>query len=75
MNGITVTGGVSLPQPVSGYKAAGVSNFNGTGFPDIVFQNSFTNQVVFWFMNGFTVTGGGFASGIPASAYQIVGPR
>jgi hypothetical protein len=74
MNGITVTGGVSLPTPTSGYKVTGVSAFN-TYMPGLVLQNSATNQIVFWYLYGGNVIGGGFASSIPNSAYQIVGPR
>ena len=75
LNGVAVTGGVSLPLPGTGYKVVGVNSFSGSGLPDIAFQNSSTHQIVFWFMTGSTVAGGGAASGVPDSAYQLVGPR
>lgn len=74
MNSINVSGGVSLPTPLSGYKVAGVSAFN-VSQPGLILQNSSTNQIVFWYISGANVIGGGFASGIPSSAYSLVGPR
>lgn len=74
LNGITVTGGVSLPLPAQGYNVAGVGAFNGS-LPALALQSSLTNQIVLWYIGGANVIGGGFASGIPESSYQIVGPR
>jgi hypothetical protein len=74
MSGITVTDGVSLPNPAPNYSVVGVSAFNGS-LPGLVFQNSITHQVAFWYLEGANVIGGGLASGIPDSSYQVVGPR
>lgn len=74
MSGISVTGGVSLPTPTSDYKVMGAGAFNGL-FPSLVFQNTVTNQIAFWYLDGANVIGGGLASGVPNSAYQLVGPR
>jgi len=50
-----------------------VFDVNGDGRSDLVFQNSATGQVVFWFMNGTSVTGGASLAQIPAHDYKVVG--
>jgi hypothetical protein len=52
-----------------------VADYNNDGIPDIVFQNCSTNQVLIWFMNGLTVTGGDLISIRPPAAYHLVGPH
>lgn len=48
-------------------------DINGDGFADILFQNSFTNQVAFWFMNGTTIVGAQSLPNYPAAGYALRG--
>ena len=47
-----------------GWQLTGISDVNGDGFPDLVFQNTFTGQVYTWFLDG---------SGAPISFSPITG--
>ena len=53
----------------------GIADYNNDGWPDLVFQNGTTQQVVIWFMNGLTVTGGDYISIQPPATYRVVGPH
>jgi hypothetical protein len=46
---------------------------NGDGYADIVLQNSVTNQIAFWYMNGANYTGGAVSATIPAAGYALRG--
>ncbi|MCW3099169.1 MAG: hypothetical protein JWL77_4787 [Chthonomonadaceae bacterium] len=48
-------------------------DLNGDGYADIVFQNTITNQIAFWYMNGTTFTGGAIANAIPSAGYALRG--
>ena len=48
-------------------------DINGDGFADILFQNNFTNQVAFWFMNGTTLVGAQSLPNYPAAGYALRG--
>jgi len=67
-------GSIGVPGYVVEYEfAPKVFDVNGDGRSDLVFQNSVTGQVVFWFMNGTSVTGGASLAQIPANNYKVVG--
>jgi len=51
----------------------GRNDFNGDGKSDLILQNTGTNQVAEWFLNGAKVMNGAFVSDIPDSDYQVVG--
>lgn len=48
-------------------------DISGDGLADIVLQNSVTNQVSFWYMNGTAYVGGAFASLVPDAGYVLRG--
>jgi len=67
-------GSIGVPGYVVEYEfAAHLFDVNGDGHSDLVFQHSTTGQVVFWYMNGTTVTGGASASLTPVGGYKIRG--
>jgi hypothetical protein len=74
-NSIYIGGGVISGTPGPGWKVKGVADYDNNGYPDLVFQNSASNQVVIWFLNGLTYTGGGFISQQPSAPYLLVGPH
>ena len=48
-------------------------DLNGDSHADIVFQNTVTHQVAFWYMNNTTYTGGAIANAIPSAGYALRG--
>ncbi len=46
---------------------------NGDGYGDILFQNSVTNQVSYWFMQGLNFLGSASTSTIPTAGYALRG--
>jgi lysophospholipase L1-like esterase len=87
MTSITNTGGSSdtihpyaPTQAALGYQltaalqtALGRNDFNKDGLSDLVLQNTISNQIALWFLNGATVLNGAFFPSIPDGDYQIVG--
>jgi hypothetical protein len=49
------------------------SDFNNDGFTDLFIQNSSTNVIASWFMQGSTWVGGAYFSLTPPSDYALVG--
>jgi len=46
---------------------------NGDGYADIVYQNTVTNQLAFWYMKGTNYLGGAVAAAIPTAGYKLQG--
>ena len=53
--------------------ALGRSDLNGDGLSDLILQNTNTNQIGYWFMNGATIQNTAPVSPVPFSGYKIVG--
>jgi len=51
----------------------GRNDFNGDGKSDLILQNTGTNQVAEWFLNGAKVMNGAFVADIPDNNYLVVG--
>ena len=65
-SGPTATRGYLSQGISSDWKIAAVSDVNGDGQPDLIWQNQMSGDVYYWQMNGTTHNGGGFLSqGIP----------
>jgi glucose/arabinose dehydrogenase len=58
MDGVTRTGASAFTpgQAPAGWTVAGVTDWNGDGRPDLVWQNAVTGQIGLWEMNGLTAT-------------------
>lgn len=54
-----------------GWKPEVAADVNGDGKMDIVWRQQAQNQVAYWFMNGPTIVGTGFRSGL--AGYSILG--
>src|ERR1700734_3679739 len=53
---------------------AGVGDFNGDGYADILWRNTTTGQVLIWLMNGSAITNtGSVGVGYVTSDWAIVG--
>ncbi len=52
MNGTTLTSFAYLPTHPGPWQIVGVGDFNGDGFPDILWRNPATGENYVWFMNG-----------------------
>jgi len=73
-NNATIPGGNFVnTTPGTGWKVAGVGDFNGDGKSDLVFQNQTTNQVAIWFMNGYLYNGGVLLPFTPPAGWNVVG--
>ncbi|MCW3095461.1 MAG: hypothetical protein JWL77_1079 [Chthonomonadaceae bacterium] len=48
-------------------------DFNNDGYTDLLIQNSTTNVIASWFMNGSSWTGGAYFSLTPPTEYALVG--
>ncbi len=53
--------------------AMGRNDLNGDGKSDLILQQTASNRIGGWFLNGATVQGGAFVSSVPDSDYQVVG--
>lgn len=77
LNGLTVTGGatlVGLPSSTDPNNAVvGVADFNGDGYPDLVFQNHASHIISFVAMQGTQVTGRATLPLAPYVDYNVVG--
>ena len=58
MNGASIVsqGSPATVSPASGWTVRGVGDFNRNGTSDILWRNSITGEVYFWFINGTTLT-------------------
>jgi glucose/arabinose dehydrogenase/PKD repeat protein len=58
MDGVTRTGSSPFTpgQAPAGWTVAAVTDWNGDGQPDLVWQNAGTGQIGFWAMDGLTAT-------------------
>jgi hypothetical protein len=81
MNGSSLLNGVLLsPGQVSdtNWKIRAVTDLNGDGRLDLVWQNQSTGVLSAWLMNGLTRMGEGLLlspNAVPDTGWQIVGPR
>jgi hypothetical protein len=58
------------------WQVGAVGDYNGDDRPDVVWRHQGSGQVVVWFMNGATLTGGAFTSpDTMALAFRLSGPR
>jgi hypothetical protein len=55
----------------SNFTVQGLGDFNGDGFPDILWRDTNTGVISIWFTNGETVTSAGVVSPLP-STWNIV---
>jgi hypothetical protein len=69
MNGATVTSGAFVGSP-GAYSVAGVGNYDGDSYSDILLRNTSTGDVGMWLMNGPTITSGGFVGPL-SLGYEI----
>ena len=79
LNGLNVMSVTNLtPKYVaSNWKVAAVGDVNRDGWPDIVWQNYVSGELVLWTMQGAKQLGGGAYLSIPVAAidWKIVGPK
>ncbi|HZT43749.1 MAG TPA: choice-of-anchor tandem repeat GloVer-containing protein [Chthonomonadaceae bacterium] len=64
------------PQPAPGWKCVGINDFNGDGYPDLLFSNPTTGQLAVWFMSpqfGNYAEGGAYISLVQDPHWQCVG--
>ncbi|MCW3098778.1 MAG: hypothetical protein JWL77_4396 [Chthonomonadaceae bacterium] len=77
LNGLTVAGGttlVGLPSPGDANNAVvGVGDFNGDGYPDLVFQNRTSHGISFVALRGVQVAGGAMLPITPLAGYNVAG--
>ena len=79
MTGTALAGGLLLSASPSDarWRVAAVSDLDGDGYTDLIFQNSDTGQAAAWYLLGSTMRFG--ATLMPSSAgdpaWKIVGPR
>jgi hypothetical protein len=78
MNGSVLVSGTFLTPAAladTGWKMAGTGDFNGDSRPDIAWHHGSSGEVVLWYMNGVTLTGGTFTSpsALPDTNWRLVG--
>jgi hypothetical protein len=61
-----------LPTPTSGWKIVGVGDFNGDGYPDILWRNSDDGTPAIWFLNGTNIVQMTVLPN-PGTSWKIVG--
>lgn len=81
MDGSTLRSGTLLsPSQVSdtNWKIRAVTDVNGDGMPDLIWQNQSTGLLSAWLMNGLSLMGDGLRftpSVVSDTGWQIVGPK
>ncbi len=70
-HGVTILAGRALAE--NGAVTMDANSVSTPGFADILFQNSLTNQVFFWAMQGIVRAGAAPASAIPNAGYALRG--
>jgi len=58
INGSTLIGGGSPGSAASDWAVAQTGDYNNDGKSDILWRNTTTGQVLIWFINGTTTSGG-----------------
>ena len=61
-----VTSSNSLGTVTSNFVVQGVGDFNGDGYPDILWRDTNTGALSIWFTNGTAVTSGALVSTLPS---------
>jgi hypothetical protein len=79
MHGTTMFAGgfVNPANPGTGWVVSALTDMDGDGQKDIVFQNSNTGQIAYWSMDGATMIYTGFPrpSNPGGAVWKLVGPR
>lgn len=70
--GALVTGEVFPDTIPSAWKVSGVGDFNGDQKSDILWRHSTSGEIVAWYMDGITLTGGELLGAIPIE-WQVKG--
>jgi uncharacterized repeat protein (TIGR01451 family) len=75
MNGLTIqsdSGSTNL-QIGTAWRAAGVGDFNGDGYSDIMWRNTATGDNIMWLMNGVNaISGSGNMPAVPDVTWNVV---
>jgi hypothetical protein len=72
MAGTTLTSAVALDATGTSWQLVGAVDVNGDGYADLVFQNTGSGVIAFWYMNGATVQGYDSAPGSALTQWQLV---
>jgi len=75
MNGTSLVSWSNLSpnSPGAQWRVVGVGDLNNDGFPDVVFQNTFSGQLAYWLLNGVTeISAGNIQPTTPGAGWSAV---
>ena len=75
MNGSEILAGEGYLRTVANldWKIAGIGDFNGDGFADVLWRNASTGENYVYLMNGLSVVNEGYLRTVPDQSWQVAG--
>jgi hypothetical protein len=70
--GTTMLAGYNIATVALQWQPVSMADFNGAGYPDILFENTSTSQLAIWYMNGVTPVSGAVFTTVP-SGWRVAG--
>jgi len=74
-NNTAIGGAYITPAQQTGWQCVSVIDLNSDGWPDLVFQNTSSGQMVYWLMNGLNAVDGNYFTVQPPAGWSVVGPH